>query len=152
MVTYTPNHPEKWLVSYTDNKRFLWLSSVFMPIFPMLGINTAHEMGHKKTALERWLAKIVLFHLERHSDQHANPTRRCQSLRNFDNLPELPNGYYGMYLIAYLPWLWYRVMDRRVLSLPHINGDLGKVNIDPDKRDKIYARFGGGHTPTAVAA
>jgi alkane 1-monooxygenase len=87
-------------------------------------------------------SNLALFHLERHSDHHANPTRRYQSLRNFDNLPELPNGYYGMYLIAYFPWLWYKVMDKRVLELPHINGDLSKVNIDPAKRDEIYARYG----------
>ncbi|MDZ7784629.1 MAG: hypothetical protein U5K56_17375 [Halioglobus sp.] len=49
-----------------------------------------------------------------------------------------------MYLLAYVPWLWYRVMDRRVLELPHIRGDLEKVNIDPGKRDRIEARFGGG--------
>ncbi len=97
-------------------------------------------------------SNVVLFHLERHSDHHANPTRRYQSLRNFDNLPELPNGYYGMYMIAYIPWLWYRVMDKRVLALPHINGDLSKVNIDPDRREEIYARFGGGQSPTPVAA
>ena len=87
-------------------------------------------------------SNLALFHLERHSDHHANPTRRYQSLRNFDGLPELPNGYYGMYLIAYFPWLWYKVMDKRVLELPHINGDLSKVNIDPAKREEIYARFG----------
>jgi alkane 1-monooxygenase len=87
-------------------------------------------------------SNIVLFHLERHSDHHANPTRRYQSLRNFDGLPELPNGYYGMYLLAYVPALWYRVMDKRLLSLPHINGDLDKVNIDPDRRQEILARYG----------
>ncbi|MGB1139851.1 MAG: alkane 1-monooxygenase, partial [Halioglobus sp.] len=76
-------------------------------------------------------SNLVLFQLERHSDHHANPTRRYQSLRNFEDIPQLPNGYYGMYMIAYIPWLWYRVMDKRVLSLPHINGDLEKVNIDP---------------------
>ena len=87
-------------------------------------------------------SNIVLFHLERHSDHHANPTRRYQSLRDFPDIPELPNGYYGMYLLAYVPWLWYRVMDKRVLALPHIQGDLSKVNIDPAKRDAIYARYG----------
>ena len=98
-------------------------------------------------------SNIVLFHLERHSDHHANPTRRYQSLRNFDDIPELPNGYYGMYMIAYIPWLWYKVMDKRVLALPHINGDLSKVNIVPDKRDAIYARYGRGQdaaTPLAA--
>jgi alkane 1-monooxygenase len=87
-------------------------------------------------------SNIVLYHLERHSDHHANPTRRYQSLRNFDNIPELPNGYYGMYLLAYIPPLWYKVMDKRLLALPHINGDLSKVNIDPEKRDEIYAEYG----------
>ncbi len=96
-------------------------------------------------------SNILLFHLERHSDHHANPTRRYQSLRNFDDIPELPNGYYGMYMLAYVPWLWYKVMDKRVLALPHINGDLNKVNIDPAKRDAITRKYGQGHgNPLAV--
>jgi alkane 1-monooxygenase len=95
-------------------------------------------------------SNIVLFHLERHSDHHANPTRRYQSLRNFDGLPELPNGYYGMYLIAYFPWLWYKVMDHRLLALPHIRGDLSKINIDPAARARIEARYG--HPPAAASA
>lgn len=86
-------------------------------------------------------SNIALFHLERHSDHHANPTRRYQSLRNFDDLPQLPNGYYGMYLLAYFPSLWYHVMDPKVLALPHIEGDLNKVNIDPNKREAIYAKY-----------
>lgn len=87
-------------------------------------------------------SNIVLFHLERHSDHHANPTRRYQSLRNFDGIPQLPNGYYGMYLIAYIPWLWYKVMDKRLLALPHINGDLSKINIAPHKQEAILKRYG----------
>ena len=86
------------------------------------------------------MSNLALFHLQRHSDHHANPMRRYQSLRNFKDIPELPNGYYGMYLLAYIPWLWYRVMDHRVIQLPHIQGDLSKVNICPKKRDAIYAR------------
>lgn len=89
-------------------------------------------------------SNIVLFHLERHSDHHANPTRRYQSLRNSDNLPNLPNGYYGCYILAYFPSLWYAVMDKRVLALPHINGDLSKVNILPSKRQAIYEKYGQG--------
>jgi len=87
------------------------------------------------------VSNVVLFHLERHSDHHAFPARRYQCLRNFDDIPELPNGYFGMFLLAYVPWLWYRVMDKRLLALPHINGDLGKVNIDPSKRAAILARY-----------
>lgn len=88
-------------------------------------------------------SNLVLFHLERHSDHHAHPMRRYQSLRHFDDLPTLPNGYFGMYLLSYLPPLWYRVMDRRLLALPHVGGDLDKVNIDPARRDFLYGKYTG---------
>ena len=87
-------------------------------------------------------SNLLLFHLQRHSDHHANPTRRYQSLRHFDSLPGLISGYYGMYIIAYLPHLWFKIMDKRLLALPHIRGDLGKVNIDPDRYTAIRARYG----------
>lgn len=87
-------------------------------------------------------SNLVLFHLARHSDHHAHPLRRYQSLRHFDDLPTLPSGYFGSYLLAYVPWLWYRIMDKRLLALSHIQGDLAKVNIDPDTRQAIYEKYG----------
>lgn len=87
-------------------------------------------------------SNLVLFHLERHSDHHANPQRRYQALRHFDDLPQLPNGYFGAYLLAYLPPLWFRVMDKRLLALPHVQGDLDKVNIDPDALPAIFLKYG----------
>ena len=175
-----------------------------------LGINTGHELGHKYTRIEQWLARLVLavpayghftvehgrghhrwvstpqdhasarmgeniyrfalrelpggqyeapqphhswnanhvvtnlalFHLQRHSDHHAHPSRRYQSLRHFPDLPQLPSGYFGMFPLAYIPPLWFRVMDPRLLALPHVRGDLSKVNIDPKKREGILARYG----------
>jgi hypothetical protein len=35
-TTYTMNHPEKGFIEYTDKKRYLWMSSLAMPLFPML--------------------------------------------------------------------------------------------------------------------
>jgi len=87
-------------------------------------------------------SNLVLFHLERHSDHHAHPLRRFQSLRHFDDVPTLPNGYFGMYLLAYVPGLWYRVMDKRLLALEHIAGDLNKVNVDPSKKKALYEKYG----------
>lgn len=57
-----------------------------------------------------------LYHLQRHSDHHAWPARRYQTLRNFPEAPQLPTGYAGMILLAAVPPLWFRVMDRRVLE------------------------------------
>ncbi|GAB2467293.1 alkane 1-monooxygenase [Jatrophihabitans fulvus] len=83
---------------------------------------------------------LFLYHLQRHSDHHANPTRRYQSLRHFDESPQLPAGYAAMILIAYVPPLWRRVMDHRVLE--HYDGDVTLANIQPSKREKILARYG----------
>ncbi len=83
------------------------------------------------------VTNLVLFHLQRHSDHHAYPSRRYQSLRHFENLPQLPSGYFGMFPLAYVPPLWFHVMDPRLLALPGVAGDLGKVNLDPRRRYRL---------------
>ncbi len=85
-------------------------------------------------------SNVFLYHLQRHSDHHANPIRRYQALRHFDGLPELPSGYASMIVLAYVPPLWRRVMDKRVLA--HYDGDISRANILPRKREKILARYG----------
>jgi alkane 1-monooxygenase len=70
----------------------------------------------------------VLFNLQRHSDHHANPGRRYQTLRDLPDLPRLPTGYFGMFPLACVPPLWFRVMDPRLLALPQVRGDLDRVN------------------------
>ena len=59
-------------------------------------------------------SNVALFNLQRHSDHHANPLRRYQGLRHLEDAPQLPWGYPAMMLLAYVPPLWRRVMDRRV--------------------------------------
>ena len=71
-------------------------------------------------------SNLLTFHLERHSDHHAFAARRYQSLRHFENVPQLPSGYFGMFLLAYVPPLWRSVMDPKVLAL--VNNDLDRVN------------------------
>ena len=83
---------------------------------------------------------VFLYHLQRHSDHHANPTRRYQALRHCDEAPELPAGYAGMIVLAYFPPLWRRVMDHRVVA--HYDGDVTRANIQPSKRRAVLARYG----------
>jgi len=72
------------------------------------------------------VSNLMLFHLQRHSDHHANPLRPYQALRNFAELPRLPSGYPGCYGLAALPRLWFRVMDPKVMAWA--NGDISKTN------------------------
>lgn len=81
----------------------------------------------------------ALFHLQRHSDHHAHATRRYQCLRNHPQAPQLPTGYFGMFLLAYVPVLWFRVMDRRLLRL--VAGDCTRINFDPDRRDHLIRHY-----------
>jgi alkane 1-monooxygenase len=93
---------------------------------------------------------LFLYHLQRHSDHHANPTRRYQSLRHFEESPQLPAGYAAMILLAYVPPLWRRAMDKRVLA--HYGGDVTQANIQPAKRERILARYGAAPDAPAAAA
>jgi alkane 1-monooxygenase len=85
-------------------------------------------------------SNVLLYHLQRHSDHHANPTRRYQALRHFKEAPQLPTGYAGMIVLAWFPPLWRRVMDPRLVE--HYDGQIELANIQPRKRKKILARYG----------
>jgi alkane 1-monooxygenase len=97
-------------------------------------------------------SNVLLYHLQRHSDHHANPMRRYQALRHYDEAPQLPTGYAGMIVTATFPPLWRRVMDHRVLE--HYGGDLERANIHPRTRRRVLARYGppAGGSPATGAA
>jgi alkane 1-monooxygenase len=86
------------------------------------------------------VTNLLLYHLQRHSDHHANPTRRYQTLRSMDGAPNLPCGYGPLIGVTYFPPLWRWVMDHRVLE--HYGGDITRVNMQPRLRDKLLARYG----------
>ncbi|RMI35766.1 alkane 1-monooxygenase [Nocardia stercoris] len=88
---------------------------------------------------DRLVTNVFLFHLQRHSDHHANPGRRYQTLRTTDESPQLPGGYASMVVLALVPWIWRSVMDPKVLA--HYDGDITRCNISPRKRERILAAY-----------
>jgi alkane 1-monooxygenase len=94
-----------------------------------------HHSWNSNHTCSNW----ALYHLQRHSDHHANPGRRYQSLRHFDGVPTLPNGYFGMFLVALVPALWFRVMDP--LLLAHVERDPQRINFDPKRHAALCARY-----------
>lgn len=85
------------------------------------------------------VSNLFLYQLQRHSDHHAHPARRYQALRHCEQAPQLPSGYAGMLLLAYVSPLWFRVMDARVLR--HYDGALERANLQPGREDALRARF-----------
>jgi len=86
------------------------------------------------------VSNLFLYQLQRHSDHHENPTRRYQSLRHVDDAPQLPSGYATMVPLAYLPFVWRKLMDKRVIA--HYGGDVERANIHPPARAQLLQTWG----------
>ena len=65
-----------------------------------------------------WLSSAFLLHLQRHADHHLNPMRPYAALQPQADSPKLPTGYPGMVPLAFVPPLWFAVMNRRVPQAP----------------------------------
>jgi alkane 1-monooxygenase len=85
-------------------------------------------------------SNVLLYHLQRHSDHHANPVRRYQALRHVEEAPQLPTGYAGMIVLALFPPMWRRVMDHRVLE--HYDGDAARASVNPRLGARGRRRYG----------
>jgi alkane 1-monooxygenase len=86
------------------------------------------------------MSNWMLFHLQRHADHHAHAARRYQALRHFDDAPQLPSGYAGMFLLAYVPPLWFAVMNPRLLRA--VENDLARINFAPGQRVTLCRQYG----------
>ena len=85
-------------------------------------------------------SNLLSFHLQRHSDHHAYPQRAYQVLRDYEDVPKLPTGYGGCFAMAFIPPLWFKVMDKRVMAWA--GGDLSKVNLHAPARARLEAKWG----------
>ncbi|MEX2197606.1 MAG: alkane 1-monooxygenase [Burkholderiales bacterium] len=61
-----------------------------------------------------WLSNAFLVNLQRHADHHLNPMRPYAALQPQEDSPKLPMGYPGMVPLAFVPPLWFAVMNPRV--------------------------------------
>lgn len=62
------------------------------------------------------LSNINMFNLGRHSDHHYQSNRPYYKLRHYEDVPQFPHGLAGMIMMAMVPPLWFRVMDRELDS------------------------------------
>lgn len=94
------------LVNYIEHyglRRKKLPSGKYEPVQPKHSWNSNHDVG-----------RIMLYELTRHSDHHFKSTRKYQTLRHFEVAPQLPYGYPMSMLIALVPPVWFRMMNKRV--------------------------------------
>jgi len=94
------------LVNYVEHYGLLrrqTASGTYERVQPHHSWNSEHPLG-----------RILLYELTRHSDHHYQAARPYHTLRHQPQSPQMPTGYPGMMLLAALPPLWFRVMNKRV--------------------------------------
>lgn len=124
---------------------FQLTSANYVEHYGIQRLKTAHGnyencLPHHSWNSNHLVSNLVLFQLQRHSDHHAHPGRSYQSLRDFPELPRLPSGYFGMFFLAYLPPLWFRVMDP--LLIKTLQGDTSRINFLPSAKNRLIEKFG----------
>jgi alkane 1-monooxygenase len=104
-----------------------FLIQAFVSIFFLETINYIEHYGLRRKQLEdgsyekvtirhSWNAphrftNYILFKLQRHSDHHENAMKPYQTLLSLKESPQLPHGYSLMILMAFVPSVWFRIMD-----------------------------------------
>jgi alkane 1-monooxygenase len=123
-------------VIYWIGGAYLLLSAIQIAVGGFLMLETVNYIEHyglsrRKTETGRYervqpwhswnsnhdLGRIILYELTRHSDHHYKASRKYQILRHFDESPQLPFGYPTSMLMAFIPPLWFAVMNKRVNEL-----------------------------------
>jgi alkane 1-monooxygenase len=75
----------------------------YEPVRPWHSWDSAHRVSN-------WM----VFNLGRHADHHCHPHKRYVDLLGQREAPQLPTGYFGMFLLPLCPPLWRHVMDARM--------------------------------------
>ncbi len=81
-------------------------SGRYEPTTELHSWNSNHELG-----------RIVLFELVRHADHHHQAMRKYQTLRHLEKGPQLPFGYPMSIAMAFIPPIWFRVMNPKLEAL-----------------------------------
>ena len=69
---------------------------------------------HHSWNSNHYIGRIVLYELTRHSDHHFKASKKYQVLENITDSPQLPFGYPSSILLAFVPPIWFRLMNPRV--------------------------------------
>ena len=60
------------------------------------------------------VGRIVLYELTRHSDHHYKSSKKYQVLDCHEESPQMPFGYPTSMVLALMPPLWFKVMNKRI--------------------------------------
>ena len=62
-------------------------------------------------------SRFALFELSRHADHHMRASKPYHTLDSHEASPRLPAGYFGMFYLALIPPLFFRVVHPRIRAI-----------------------------------
>lgn len=78
-------------------------SGRYLPVKEIHSWNSNHLLG-----------RILLYELTRHSDHHYRASKKYQILAYHESSPELPYGYPTSIVLAMVPSIWFRIMNKKI--------------------------------------
>lgn len=99
---------------------FILLETVnYIEHYGLLRLKTKSGRYERVKEIHSWnsnhvIGRIVLYELTRHSDHHYKSSKKYQILDCHDESPQMPYGYPTSMVLAMVPPLWFKIMNRRV--------------------------------------
>lgn len=99
---------------------FLLLETVnYIEHYGLLRIKTESGRYERVKLVHSWnsnhvVGRIVLYELTRHSDHHYKTSKKYQILECSEESPQMPFGYPTSMVLALIPPLWFKIMNKRV--------------------------------------
>ena len=99
---------------------FLLLETVnYIEHYGLLRIKTESGRYERVKENHSWnsnhvVGRIVLYELTRHSDHHYKSSKKYQTLEYHEESPQMPYGYPTSMVLALMPPLWFKIMNKRV--------------------------------------
>ncbi len=99
---------------------FILLETVnYIEHYGLLRLRTKSGRYERVKEMHSWnsnhiIGRIVLYELTRHSDHHYKSSKKYQILDCHDESPQMPFGYPTSMVLAMVPPLWFKIMNKRV--------------------------------------
>ena len=99
---------------------FILLETVnYIEHYGLLRLPTKSGRYERVREMHSWnsnhvIGRIILYELTRHSDHHYKSSKKYQILDCHDESPQMPYGYPTSMVLAMLPPLWFKIMNKRV--------------------------------------
>ncbi|MFH4963827.1 alkane 1-monooxygenase [Gaetbulibacter sp. M235] len=99
---------------------FILLETVnYIEHYGLLRLKTASGRYERVKEIHSWnsnhvIGRIVLYELTRHSDHHYKTSKKYQILDCHKESPQMPFGYPTSMVLAMIPPIWFRIMNKRV--------------------------------------